>query len=77
MGFVFWALLLGLLACIYLLVRNAWVYRRRRELIDWHYSRRGYYRNFDNTYGTYADWMYGKWYCWDAAKIAGLPKWIK
>jgi hypothetical protein len=65
-----------LLSAIYILFRNSWVYRRRQELINWHFTVQHDRRDFDATYGTYHKWLY-RVFTWNPAKLAGLDRWVK
>jgi hypothetical protein len=68
----------GMLFCVAGMARNGWVYRRRGELIDWHFGPTGPRRgDFDSLYGSYHDWMaIRNWLCWNPAKLAGLKRWV-
>ena len=66
-----------LCGCLYILIRNNWVCRRRLELVGYHFSSAVDWRRhgFDETYGSYDQWLYRRPFTWNAARLAGLPEW--
>lgn len=59
----------GIITCIYMLIRNEWVYNRRVEIIDTHFNSEDWRTNLDKKYGSYQDWMYKHPFCWNSAKM--------
>lgn len=77
-GIIFLVILVIALACpIYMLIRNEWVYRKKMQLITWHFhsGECNPRDDFDKKYGSYDDWLYN-YFCWNPAKMAGLEKWV-
>ena len=67
------SIMVSLTSC-YLLVRDDWVFHRRRELIDWHYSMPPVLDDFNVLFGSHGQWLFRFW-CWNPAKLAGLERW--